>query len=200
MEDSNHYTVTETAIREKARAYVPTAEKKRFVDEVSTRCFDVLNISATINDDATPPLYKENAERKMKYLAAAVAKLYLGEGFTPADEDDPWMMTDTDFDYFNAVRPLTQVDRIRRSTKDRELQDKCYDLTQDYKDLREMLTSEIHGMMRAMNDTLTRFQMLMATKSTPEYLEAQKQEIERLRDEITGYAQNFREGDGNEEG
>ena len=200
MEDSKTYKVTEAQIRDNARAYVPITEKCNFVDAVSTRCFDVLNISATTGDTATPPLYKENPVRKQKYLAAAVAKLYLGEGFSAAAEDDPWMMTDEDFDYFTAVRPLNQIERIRRTSKDRELQDKCYDLVQDYKDLREMLNSEIHGLIRAMNDTLARFQRLQAAQATPEYLAEKKEEIERLKGEIESYMSDLEKGKTAKEG
>ena len=188
-----YFIVTEDQVREKARSYVPVKEKHRFVEDVSTRCFDILNITATTGDSATPPLYKENTEKKQKYLAAAVAKLYLGEGFTPANENDQWLMTDEDFDFFSAVRPLTQVDRIRRMTKDRELQDKCFDLVQDYKDLREMLNNEIHGLMRAMNDTLARFQNLLAVQASPEYLESLKGELDSLQSEIAEHADAIRE-------
>ena len=182
-----YFIITEELIRDKARSYVPIKEKQDFVNAVSGLCFDVLNISANTGDSATPPLYKENPAKKQKYLAAAIAKLYLGEGFTQASEDDPWMMTDEDYDFFSVVRPLSQIERIRRGTKDRELQDKCFDLMQDYKDLREMLNSEIHGLMRAMNDTLARFQMLQAVQATPEYLEEQKEALDKLKNEITEY-------------
>ena len=102
------------------------------------------------------------------------------------------MMTDEDYDFFNTVRPLSQIERIRRGTKDREIQDKCFDLMQDYKDLREMLNSEIHGLMRAMNDTLARFQMLQAIQVTPEYLEEQKEALDKLKNEITEYASQIK--------
>ena len=124
----------------------------------------------------------------------------MGEGFTQADEDDPWMMTDEDYDFFSTVRPLSQIERIRRGTKDRELQNKCFDLLQDFKDLREMLNSEIHGLMRAMNDTLARFQMLQAVQSTPEYLAEKKEEIERLKGAIESYLSELQKGENAKEG
>lgn len=195
-----YFIVTEDLIRDKARSYVPIKEKRDFINTVSGLCFDALNISATTGDSATPPLYKENPAKKQKYLAAAIAKLYMGEGFTQADEDDPWMMTDEDYDFFSTVRPLGQIERIRRGTKDRELQNKCFDLIQDFKDLREMLNSEIHGLMRAMNDTLARFQMLQAVQSTPEYLAEKKEEIERLKGEIESYMSELQKGENAKEG
>ena len=189
-----YFIVTEDQIRDKARSYVPIKEKQGFINDVAGLCFDVLNISATTGDTATPPLYKENPAKKQKYLAAAIAKLYLGEGFTKEDEDDPWMMTDVDYDFFSAVRPLSQIERIRRGTKDRELQDKCFDLMQDFKDLREMLNSEIHGLMRAMNDVLARFQLLQAMQATPEYLQGQAKELDKLKGEIAEYIEKFKGG------
>lgn len=195
-----YFIITEELLRDKARSYVPVKEKLDFINTVSGECFDTLNISAATGDSATPPLYKENPVKKQKYLAAAIAKLYLGEGFTQASEDDPWMMTDEDYDFFSAVRPLSQIERIRRGTKDRELQDKCYDLTQDFKDLREMLNSEIHGLMRAMNDTLARFQMLQAVQATPEYLAEKREEIERLKGEIESYMSELQKGETAKEG
>lgn len=195
-----YFIITEELIRDKARSYVPVKEKQDFVNAVSGLCFDTLNISATTGDSATPPLYKENPVKKQKYLSAAIAKLYLGEGFTQASEDDPWTMTDEDYDFFSAVRPLSQIERIRRGTKDREIQDKCFDLMQDFKDLREMLNSEIHGLMRAMNDTLARFQMLQAVQATPEYLAEKKEEIERLKGEIESYMSDLEKGKTAKEG
>ena len=73
------------------------------------------------------------------------------------------------------------------------MQDKCYDLVQDYKDLREMLNSEIHGLMRAMNDTLARFQNLLAVQASPEYLESLKGELDSLQTEIAEHAEAIRE-------
>ena len=170
MSETNDCLVlTEEKVRDYARAYVPIAEKRKFVDEVAFYCFDRLNVSAD-NDSAIPPLYKDNHGRKMKYLAAALAKLYLGETFTAENESDPWMISDEVYDYICSGRPLSQLERIRRNTKDKELQAKCYDLVQDYKDLRDMLNSDCHGLLHAMNDTLTRFQMLMDAQTTPEYV------------------------------
>lgn len=188
MEDAKYYVVTEEQLRDRARSYVPVKEKLQFIDDVCTRCFDTMNIGGATGEDV-PPVYKENLYNKNKYLAAAVAKLYLGENFTPEDEDDPWKMSDEVYDYFSAVKPLTQIERIRRTSKDRELQDKCFDLVQDYKDLREMLNSEIHGLMRAMNDTLTRFQMLITQQTTPEYMKGLVSGLNEAQAELNAYVE-----------
>lgn len=187
--ESKVFTVTEGLLREKARTYVPIAEKMQFVDDVVVRCFDPISISGA-DDEALPPMYKENTGRKMRYLAGGLAKLYLGEGYSTADDDDPWMMTDEAYDYFWGGRPVSQIERVRRFSKDKDLQDQCYDMMQDYKELSNLLNSEIHGLMRAMNDPVARFQMLMAAQSTPEYFQKMTEELEAAQRELADYAAN----------
>ena len=196
MEDSksNHLIITEESFLEKARIYVPLDEKKQFVDEVVVRCFDPISISGVTGVEEMPPMYKENLYSKNKYLAGAMAKLYLGENFSPADDSDPWMMTDEDYDYIWGGRPLSQLERLRRYSKNKVLQDNCYDLVQDYKELREMLNNEIHGFMRAMNDTLSRFQMLMAAQTTPEYMQSLANNLSEVQKELEEYTHAKQEG------
>ena len=126
----------------------------------------------------------------MRYLAGGLAKLYLGEGFPTENDDDPWMMTDEAYDYFWGGRPISQIERLRRFSKNKALQDQCYDLMQDYKELTNMLNSEIHGLMRAMNDTLSRFQMLMEAQTTPEYFQSLTKNLEEVQQELAEYAAN----------
>ena len=191
MEESKNsvFVITEELLKEKARTYVPIAEKQSFVDEVVVRCFDPISISGS-DDVDIPPVYKENIGRKMRYLAGGLAKLYLGEGFSTVSDDDEWMMTDEAYDYFWGGRPISQIERVRRFSKDKALQDQCYDLMQDYKELQNMLNSEIHGLMRAMNDTLSRFQMLMAAQTTPEYFQSLTKNLEEVQQELADYAAN----------
>ena len=187
--------LTEDKVRDYARAYVPMVEKRKFVDDVCAYCFDKLNVSAGDGDDGImPPLYKENLGRKQKYLAAALVKLYMGENFAPASEDDEWSISDETYDYICSGRPLSQIERIRRNTKDKELQAKCYDLVQDFKDLRDMLNSECHGLLHAMNDTLTRFKMLMEAQTTPEYFQQLTKGLEDAQAELVAYAEQRKKG------
>lgn len=191
MEENKNsvFTITEEMFTEKARTYVPIAEKQSFVDEVVVRCFDPISISGADGADI-PPVYKENIGRRMRYLAGGLAKLYLGEGFATENDDDPWMMTDEAYDYFWGGRPISQIERLRRFSKNKALQDQCYDLMQDYKELTNMLNSEIHGLMRAMNDTLSRFQMLIEAQTTPEYFQSLTKNLEEVQQELAEYAAN----------
>lgn len=182
------FIVTEETIRDRAIAYIPIAEKQRWIGDVVVRCFDPINIAGVSGVDEMPPMYKENTFQRYKYLAGAVLKMYLGEDFSPISEDDPWMMPDDTYDFFCSEKPLAQIERIRRTSKDNAIKDKCFNLVQDYKDLRDMLSNEIHGLMRAMNDTLSRFQMLMAAQTTPEYVEKLTSELNTVQSELAEYA------------
>lgn len=176
-EEPDYFVVTEQLIRDKARPYVPIGEKQKFIQLVGSVCYEQMNVGCLTKDTATPPLYKEHPILKQKYLAAALLKLYLRVDFTPANAVDPWMMTDEAFDYFCGLRLLSQIERIQLWTGDVSLRNKCYDLIHDFMDLREMLNSEIHGLIRAMNDTLARFQMLQAVHAAPEYLAERKEAL-----------------------
>lgn len=192
MEDKNSngvFVITEALLHEKARTYVPIAEKQKFVDDVVVRCFDPISISGA-DDEALPPMYKENTGRKMRYLAGGLAKLYLGEGYATANDDDPWMMTDEAYDYFWGGRPVSQIERVRRFSKDKNLQDQCYDMMQDFKELTNLLNSEIHGLMRVMNDPVARYQMLMAAQTTPEYFQQLTKALEVAQQELADYTAN----------
>lgn len=186
--NSSTFAVTEEVIRDKAVSCVPIAAKREWVSNVVVQCFDPINIAGVTGVDEMPPMYKENTFQRYKYLAGAVVKLYLGEDFTPVSEDDPWMMSDETFDFFCSSKPLAQIERIRRTSKDNAIKDKCFNLLQDYKDLRDMLLNEIHGLMRAMNDTLSRFQMLIAAQTTPEYVEKLTNELNAVQSELAEYA------------
>ena len=188
MEESKTtFKITEASLLDKARIYIPFAEKKSWVDDVVVRCFDPIEVSGVGDGSAMPSMYKENQGRKLKYLAGALAKLYLGESFSPENAEDQWMMTNEDFDFFWGSHPIGQIERVRRYSKNKELQDNCYDMIQDYKELREMLNSEIHGYLRTMNDVLYRFQMLMAAQITPEYMQTLVNSMNEAKTELEEY-------------
>lgn len=179
--------ITEDVLRDKARAYVPMREKMDYVSAVSVGCFDRMDIgAATASSDPVPPMYKESAERKARYMASALCRLYLQFTFDPATEADPWMMSDPDYEYFCSGNPLNQIERVKRTTKDRDLQNKCYDLLADYKLLEKLLNSECYGLLHAMNDTLSRFQQMMSAQVTPEAVQSMVAELNELKAAFDG--------------
>ena len=72
--------LTEDYLRENAAAYIPLGEKVKFLNAVSMRCFDKMEI-ADENGEPLPPFYKESPVSKLRYMTAALLKLYLRIGF-----------------------------------------------------------------------------------------------------------------------
>ena len=116
--------LTEEIVRDKARSYVPLAEKEAFVRSVSDNCFDRIAIGSGNGEDV-PPMWKENGFIKARYLAGALVKLYFGlEYATEAGEE--WLPTTEEYDRIMALCPMNQIERIRKSSKDAAVRDKCY--------------------------------------------------------------------------
>ena len=66
-----------------ARDYVPLMEKAAFTAECAGRCFDRMEVK--VGDGSSIPYYKENVERRSRYLMGALAKLYFREEFEPVE-------------------------------------------------------------------------------------------------------------------
>lgn len=184
MESGKKLVLTEEWLREKAVCYVSVEEKERFVRECSVRCFDKMEIG-TENGEPMPPYYKENAAIKARYMLCGLLKLYLGvEDIQKEREEDPWMPSLDECDAYFSSFPLSQLERIKRSTKDPALRDMIYDLLSDYRALEKLLNAECYGMLPAMNDAVSRFQMLMEAQTTPEAMEALRQSVEDTKREL----------------
>ena len=195
MEDT--LVLTEEILRDKARSYIPLAEKTAFIRSVADNCFDRIAIGGGDGEDV-PPMWKENCTIKQKYLAGALAKLYFGLEIA-TEGDDPWLPTEKEFDRIMGGFPMNQMERIRRAAKDPALRDKCYDIAYDFKTLERLLSGEIAGMKPAANDILSRFNRLMAAQTTPEAFEklaAAADELQKKMDELKSHAQSTEvEGD-----
>lgn len=167
-----------------ARDYVPHAEKEAFLSDCAGRCFDKMRITA---DDIVPlpDVYKENAARKERYLLAALLKLYLGIEFeTENTEVDPWMMSDAEYDRWAALHLESQ---IQRAKGDAELRNRCYDLLGDYWSLGRQLSSEVNGMLTAMNDPITRLFASIKAGVTPERVKELAQSVQALERDMKAY-------------
>lgn len=186
MDSEKKIRLTEEWLAEHARSYIPMKEKEAFLKDVAVRCFDRMEIG-TENGDPLPPFYKENAVSKHKYMTAALMTLYLGIPTDLDTENDPWSLTEAGFELAARSFLTSQLERIKKRTADKELQDEIYDLLADYKLLEKLLNAECYGMLPAMNDTLSRFQMMMAAQTTPEAVETLLKATEDAKRELEEY-------------
>lgn len=179
-----------------ARDYVPLAEKQQFVDHCADRCFDTLNIHAgdAGAEEVLPPMYKENAGRRSRYMMAALVKLYLGiEAET--EPDDPWMVTEAEYDRLAASHIQNQLERAKR---DLSLRGKAFDLLGDYKDLERRLNAELHALALVMNDPASRLICAMNQAASGAMLEGAKETFREAMEELNTRKNAEGAGDGND--
>lgn len=170
---------------EKANNYVPMTAKINFAQAVAPRCIDTMNITAQRNgteDMDMPSMYKENTERKQRYLLGALLKLYLNIEFDTEIEDDDFLITYSDYDEY--AFSITKIERLK---SDATIRDKCFDILIDYKMLEKLVNSECFGMINAMNDPITRLVSAMGFGGTPEELEKAMTQLQDVSTEIIDY-------------
>lgn len=186
MEKENIMVLTEEHILTKAATYVPMTIKESFVEAASSRCFDRMEIS-TEEGEPVPFLWKENMGRKTRFLAAALDRLYLHRLPEPEAEADPWEVTEEEFELLAESRVMSQLERMKKYSKNAEVRDRIYDLLADYHLLERMLNSECYGLLNAMNDPIARSQSMMSAAATPEALQALKEQAETAKKELESY-------------
>ena len=104
-----------------ARDYVPLMEKAAFAAECAGRCFDRMEVR--VEGGQVLPYFKENVERRSRYLMGGFVKLYLGEDFEPV-EGETYLMSADDYDRWAGGHIFNQIDRMKG--KGPELRDKAF--------------------------------------------------------------------------
>ena len=173
-------------IMQEAEAYVPISKKAEFVHYCAERCFDKLNITAASGNDtlsAMPPMWKENSELKARYMMGGLLKLYLKQE-AQTDENDEWLLTEQEYDRWAAAHILNQIERMKSNAS---LRDKCFDLLQDYKTLEKMLNTEVYGLIRAMNDSVSRIIAQIQASTTPESMKNAMTQLEQSKKDYEKY-------------
>ena len=135
---------------EKARDYIPIAEKEAWAAENAPKCFDKLAI--TSDNDPMPPMYMVNTDLKSRYLMAALVKLYFGLDYD-SDKSDEALISQTDYDCWARSHIFNQIERMKHDTTWRF---KAYDLLFDYKDLEKRFSTQISGLLGVQNDAVLR--------------------------------------------
>ena len=173
-------------IMQEAEAYVPISKKAEFVKYCAERCFDKLNITAASGNDtlsSMPPMWKENPALKARYMMGGLLKLYLKQN-PQTDENDEWLLTEQEYDRWAAAHILNQIERMKSNAS---LRDKCFDLLQDYKTLEKMLNTEVYGLIRAMNDSVSRIIAQIQASTTPESMKNAMTQLEQSKKDYEKY-------------
>ena len=139
-----------------AKSYLPITKKMEFLDHAS-ECFDRLSI--TNGNDPMPPMWKENAGLKARYLLAALLHFYLEEPTLVFEDAEHFLISEETFDKFASSHPIMQIERFKRD-KDESIRNKAYDLLADYFQLEKAFNAEIRSMLDVQNDMVVRQQLL----------------------------------------
>lgn len=162
-----------------AKSYVPLMQKEEIVSHCAERCIDrvVVNTGEKFRGD-TPPMYRENGQRKRRYLMGILVRAYLRLDFEPCEEDK-WLLSADDYDAFGGVQLINKIERIKKQGD--ALRDKAYDLLADYRDLEKMMNTEIAANLDVMNDVVARMTMSAASAMTPESMKELSEMAETLK-------------------
>ena len=146
------YELTKKTIME-ARTYLPLAEKMEFLSNAQN-CFDRLRI--TDGKEEMPPMWKENAGLKARYLMRVLLVNYLG---ISCEEESDYLITEAEYDKYAGSHIIMQIERFKRDA-DKDARDTAYDLLSDYFHLEKSFQSEINALLGVQNDSIIRQQQM----------------------------------------
>lgn len=192
MEAKDKKILTEEDIRN-AVSYLPLAKKTAMARAYAQDCllqFDISTGNEEV-DKVFPSRFQENPQKRMLYGMLVLLREYLKK---MEDED----LSTEQYDVWGASSIFNQLDRFK-SSKDPEIRNKVYDLVDDYREFYRMLGTEINSLAEARNDLLARFVQYVSLSQSPEALQEQLEQLEKLTQEIEGMKGTIKEADKKEE-
>jgi len=192
MEAKDKKILTEEDIRN-AVSYLPLAKKTAMARAYAQDCllqFDISTGNEEV-DKVFPSRFQENPQKRMLYGMLVLLREYLKK---MEDED----LSTEQYDVWGASSIFNQLDRFK-SSKDPEIRNKVYDLVDDYREFYRMLGTEINSLAEAKNDFLARFVQYVSLSQSPEALQEQLEQLEKLTQEIEGMKGTIKEADKKEE-
>lgn len=175
-----HYIITEEAMKE-VNTYLPIRIKTDLVDLVADKCIVPAQITASIDGQEMlmPPMYREDSNKKSRYLMGVFVRLYLRGTFNVEDEKDVWLMPEDEYDKWAGGHVFNQIERFKQNSV---LKNTCFDMISDYKDFEKRLNVEIYSLLNAMNDDVSRQLAVMQASVTPDSVEGLLEQIKELQE------------------
>ena len=172
------YVITEEAMAE-VNTYLPIRLKTELIERLAERCISKAEITASIDgqDMLMPPMYRENANIKSRYLMGIFVRLYLCGTFKPELENDIWLIPEDEYDKWAGGHVFNQIERLKQNPK---LKNICFDLIADYKDFEKRFNSEVYALVNAMNDPVARQLAAMQASVTPGSIEGMMEQLKEI--------------------
>ena len=180
--DNNTFLLTEEMVKN-AVSYVPVEQKMQFVEDCYLACLNKVNINLDDGEDsALPDMWMEDTFKKAKSLTGALMFFYFPFAEEMETEDgNQWMLTNECYDRIAGGNLINQLERFKSNNS---VRDKVFDLLRDYFSLEKSLSSAVRSGLAVMNDPINRMFQKLAMDTSTEALEAQKQALADLQEQL----------------
>lgn len=169
------FKVTEEMIS-KASDYIPYFEKVTIASDLADSCIEAVDkITDGIASEtqlSIPQLYKERTGAKQYFLMYYLLTRYLHIDIKEAK----W--NDEEYDYYASSHIFNQLERFK-SGNNAEVKAKVFDILYDYKQLKQMLETEIYNLRESKNNSLERVQSYLDLFADPETIKKLSAELQK---------------------
>lgn len=173
MEKMNAKWLAET------RTYMPLMKKAEIASRCAERCLEEVRITTEGRAAGeTPPMYRENVQKKARYLMGILLRWYLRLDFDGA-EGDEWLLSANEYDKWAGDHLMNQIERMKGEGG--ESRNRAFDLLGDFREMEKRVNSEIYADLQIMNDPVARFAMACTSAMTPEAVTRMAEEAEKLK-------------------
>lgn len=178
---------------ERAKTYMPLQDKKELAQAIAQGCvrpmkrirWDGIHVSDAEEEakdpGALPDLVEEDLALKMCMLQNVLLSWYFDV------EMDEEKASYEQYDYYAGGHLLNQIERFK---SDRDLKNKAFDLSEDFREFRKMVDTIIYNHKMNVNDPLKRFDAMLTVFSTPGNIQAILTQLQQAGDEMEKKVKN----------
>ena len=179
----NEFTITKE-IMAKANTYIPIAMKEMIANEVARACVKATHAVRPFSDK-TPydsdygiaPNYCESISGKARVMLTILLSQYLGIW----GDDANFLCAIDDYDKWAGAHVMNQIERFKTG----EYREKAFDILADYREMEKYLNSAVYGVLRELNDPVTRIMEAIGYLSSREGVQQAIDTIKEAQDGIT---------------
>ena len=175
---------------ERAKTYMPLQDKKELAEAIAHYCvrpmkrvrWDGVHVVEMTEEEVKkdpgtlPDLVEEDLALKMCMLQKVLLSWYFG---IETEDDDP--VTYEQYDHYAGGHLLNQIERFK---SDRDVKNKAFDLTEDFREFRKMVDTIIYNYKMNVNDPLKRFDAMLTVFASPANIQAILAGIQQAGDEM----------------
>lgn len=172
---------------EGAKSYMPLQSKKELAEAIAQGCvrpmkrirWDGVHVSDLPDDKNDPTAFPDLVEEDLALKMCMLQNVLLSWYFDV--EMDEGKVSYEQYDYYAGGHLLNQIERFK---SDRDLKNKAFDLTEDFREFRKMVDTIIYNHKMNVNDPLKRFDAMLTVFSSPDNIKAIVAELQKAGEEV----------------